>query len=88
MTINNCDSQNALQRQEIYPPQWLILCVMMHVMYNIACAAIDVTSKILTFLKTNYLKYQVMETLLNQVIREGPLSNYLLEPSPSSEYPC
>jgi len=28
MTINNCDSQSALHRQEIYSPQWLILCVM------------------------------------------------------------
>jgi len=30
----NCDSQSALQRQEIYLSQWPILCVMMHVMYN------------------------------------------------------
>jgi len=28
MTINNCDSQSVLRRQEIYSPQWLILCVM------------------------------------------------------------
>jgi len=28
MTINNCDSQSVLHRQEIYSPQWLILCVM------------------------------------------------------------
>jgi len=24
LTINDCDSQNALHRQEIYLPQWLI----------------------------------------------------------------
>jgi len=34
MTINNCGSQRALRRQEIYSPQWVILCVMVHVMYN------------------------------------------------------
>jgi len=32
MTINNCDSQSALHRQETYLPQWwFILTVMMHV---------------------------------------------------------
>jgi len=36
MIINNCDSQSALHMQEIYSPQWLISCVMMHVMHNIA----------------------------------------------------
>jgi len=29
MTINNCDSQSALNRQEKYFFQWVILCVMM-----------------------------------------------------------
>jgi len=29
MTINSCDSQSALHRQEIHLPQWLILCVLM-----------------------------------------------------------
>jgi len=37
----------------------------MHAMYDIAFTAIDVVSKILTFLKPNYLKYEVMEKLLN-----------------------
>jgi len=36
LTINNCDSQIVLHRQEINSPDWLILCVMMHVMHNIA----------------------------------------------------
>jgi len=54
-TVNNCDSQSALHRQEIYSPQWLILCVMMHDMYNIVFAATGVVSKTLTFLKRNYL---------------------------------
>jgi len=26
MTINNCASQSTLYMQEIYSPQWLILC--------------------------------------------------------------
>jgi len=68
MTINNCDSQSALHRQEIYSPQWLILCAMMHVMRDIAFAATDVASKIVTFLNANYLKYQVMVNFLYQVI--------------------
>jgi len=59
MTVNNCDSQSALHRQEIYPLPWIVLCVMMHVKYNIAFTAKDIFSKILTFLKTNYLKCQV-----------------------------
>jgi len=47
---------------------------MMHVMYNAGFTAIDVASKILNFLKANYLvlQYEVMEKLLK----------YLLEPSP------
>ena len=68
LTINNCDSQSALRRQGFYSPQWLILCVIMHVVYNIAFTVTAVASKILTFLKTNYLKYQVMAKLLNQAI--------------------
>jgi len=44
---------------------------MMHVMYNIAFTATDVASKILTFLKANYVKYQAMEKLLNQVISKS-----------------
>jgi len=46
MTINKCDSQSVPYRQEIYSPKWLILCVMMHVMYNIVFTATDVDSKI------------------------------------------
>jgi len=42
--------------------------MMMHVMHNTALTAIDLASKILTFLKANHLKYQVMEKLSNQVI--------------------
>ena len=33
LTINNCDSQIALHRQEICLSKWLILSVMIHVMY-------------------------------------------------------
>jgi len=73
-----------MYRQEIYSLQWLILCVMTHVMYNIAFVATDVASKTLTFLKTSYLMHHVMANLLNQVISEGfQVSNYLLEPSPT-----
>jgi len=36
MTVNNCDSQSALRRQEIYLTKWLVLCVMVCAMYNIA----------------------------------------------------
>jgi len=76
MTINNCDSQSALHRQEIYSPQWLILCVMMR---DIAFAATDVASEIVTFLNANYLKYQVMVNFLNQAISKGfQVSNYYL----------
>jgi len=42
---------------------------MMHAMYNFAFTATDVASKILLFLKANYLKYQVMAELLNQVFK-------------------
>jgi len=45
MTINNCDSQSPLHKQEIYSSQWLILCVMMHVTYNIMFTATDLASK-------------------------------------------
>jgi len=38
--------------------------------YNIVFTATDVASKILSFLKANYLKYQVMAKLHNQVISE------------------
>jgi len=44
------------------------LYVMMHVMYNIAFTATDVAYKIWNFLKANYLKWQVKEKFLNQVI--------------------
>jgi len=44
------------------------VCVMMHVMYNIAFTATDVASKILAFLKANYLKHQVTAKLHNQAI--------------------
>jgi len=40
-------------------------------MYNIALTATDVDSKILTFLKTSYMKYQVMAKILNQVVSRG-----------------
>jgi len=66
--VNNCDSQSYFHRQKIYSPQWFILSVLMHVMYNIMVTAIDVASKFLTFLKANYLKYQVMKELINLVI--------------------
>jgi len=46
LTINNCDSQFALRRQEIYSSKWLILCVMMNFLYNIAFTATNVASKI------------------------------------------
>jgi len=71
MTINNCEGHTALHRQDIYSPQWRILCVMMHVTYNIAFTATDVTFNILTSLKAIYLKYQATGKLLNQVISIG-----------------
>jgi len=40
-------------------------------MYNVAFKATDMASKILTFLKSNYLKYQVTEKLLDRVISTG-----------------
>jgi len=46
----------------------VFLYVMMHVMYNIAFTATDVAYKIWNFLKANYLKWQVKEKFLNQVI--------------------
>jgi len=64
MTINCCDSQSALHRQEIYSHQWVILCVMMHVMLNIVFIATDMASKISTFIKANFLKYQVTQNHL------------------------
>jgi len=57
MRIKNYDSQSALHRQGIYSPQWIILRVMMHVMYNIAFTAISMASKMSTFLKANCLNY-------------------------------
>jgi len=47
MKINNVN-QNALHKQEIYSPQWLILCMMMLVMCNIELKATDEAYKILT----------------------------------------
>jgi len=44
---------------------------MMHVMYNTAFTATDVASKTLNFLKTNYLKYQVLAKPLHQVMSKG-----------------
>jgi len=46
VTINNCDSQSALHKQEIYSPKWLILFVMMHFTCNVAFTAADVAFKI------------------------------------------
>jgi len=54
MKINNL-TQNALHRQEIYSPQWLILCMMMLFIYNIELKATDAAYKILTLLKPNSL---------------------------------
>jgi len=71
MTINNCDSQSTLHRQEIHSTERLILCVMMPVMYHVVFTATDVASKILVFLKANYLKYQVTAKLLNQAMSKG-----------------
>jgi len=56
----------------MYLPQWLILCVMVHVMYNIAFTVTDMAPEVKTFLKAYYLKYHVMAKLLNQVISKGP----------------
>jgi len=58
-------------RKEIYLPQWLILHVMMHVITDIKFTAREVASKILTFLKANYLKYPVTTKTFNQVISKG-----------------
>jgi len=54
--------------------QWRILRVMMHAMHNVIFVITDVAFKILTFLKANYLKYQVIAKLLNNVTSKG-LSN-------------
>jgi len=43
---------------------------MMHVMYNGAFTATDVASKISTFLRAIYLKYQVTAKLLHQILKE------------------
>ena len=40
-------------------------------MHGAAFTATDVASQIFIFLKTNYLKCQVMTELLNQVISKG-----------------
>jgi len=52
---SRCNEQlwltSALHRQEIYSPQWLILCVMVHVLYNIAFTATDVASSLKIFQK-------------------------------------
>ena len=34
MTINNCDLQSTLHKQEIHLPQWLVLCLIAHVMHG------------------------------------------------------
>jgi len=47
MTANSCDSQSPLNREEIYLLQRLVLCVMMHVMYNISFTIKDVASNYL-----------------------------------------
>jgi len=50
--------------QEIYSPKWLILCVTMHVVNNIAFTARDVDFKIFTFLKDNQViskSFQVLK---------------------------
>jgi len=49
-------TRSALHRQDIYSPQWLILCVMVHVLYNIAFTATDVASKLLNFSKRKLLE--------------------------------
>jgi len=45
MTITNFDSKSALIMQETYSPKCLAVCVMMHVMYNIAFTATDLVSQ-------------------------------------------
>jgi len=47
---------SALHRQEICSSQWLILCVMTHVLYNIAFTATDVASEVLNFAKIKLLE--------------------------------
>jgi len=44
---------------------------MMHVITDIKFTAREVASKIFTFLKANYLKYQVTTKTFNQVISKG-----------------
>jgi len=44
---------------------------MMHVITDIKFTAREVASKILTFLKANYLKYPVTTKTFNQVISKG-----------------
>jgi len=66
MTINNCELQSFSHRQAIYSSQWLNLCAMMHVMYNVAFTATDVPYKIL-IVKVNYLKCQVVAKLLTVI---------------------
>jgi len=46
LTTNNSGLQSALHMQEIYSPEWLILCVMINVMHNIAFTATDVAFEI------------------------------------------
>ena len=47
---------SALHRQEICSSQWLILCAMMHVLYNIALTATDVASEVLNVSKIKLLE--------------------------------
>jgi len=85
MTINNCDLQNAMYRQEIYciPSIAYFMCDdASHVQYNLAFTATDVASKIFPFLKAIYLKYQVMAKLLNQVVNKSFYVNPALTPQP------
>ena len=64
MTITNFDSESALNMKETYPRKCLVVCVMMHVMYNIAFTATDAASQFLSFLNAKYLKYEVIVKLL------------------------
>jgi len=46
ITINNCDSQSVQHRKEIDSPKWLILCVMVHVVRNVAFTPRDIASEL------------------------------------------
>ena len=53
-TINIVTHKSSAQ--EIYSPQLLILCLMMHVLYNIAFTATNVAAKVLNFSKRKLLE--------------------------------